>query len=50
MPSVLIGVDADGTVVQWNREAEQRYGTLDKACWSWSFWQIRWQIRRAFGS
>jgi hypothetical protein len=35
---------------EWNREAEQRYGTLDKACWSWSFWQIGWQIRRVFGS
>ncbi|CAN2043528.1 two-component system, NtrC family, sensor kinase [Candidatus Magnetomoraceae bacterium gMMP-1] len=32
MPSVLIGVDTDGRVTQWNREAEKETGiTTDKA-------------------
>ncbi|MDF7823249.1 PAS domain S-box protein [Pontiellaceae bacterium B12227] len=28
MPSILIGVDAEGTVIQWNRQAEERTGLL----------------------
>jgi hypothetical protein len=35
---------------EWNDLAEHRYGTLNKASWSWSFSQIGWQIRRVFGS
>jgi PAS domain S-box-containing protein len=28
MPSILIGVDAEGRVIQWNRKAEERTGLL----------------------
>ncbi len=28
MPSILVGVDADGTVIQWNRQAESTTGHL----------------------
>ena len=34
----------------WNREAWRRYGNLEDACWSWSYTQIGYQIRRMFGS
>ncbi|MEE9369664.1 MAG: PAS domain S-box protein [Pontiella sp.] len=30
MPSILIGVDAEGTVIQWNRQAESTTGLLSK--------------------
>jgi PAS domain S-box-containing protein len=30
MPSILVGVDAHGTVIQWNRQAEAKTGHLSK--------------------
>ena len=48
MPSVLVGVDAEGRVTQWNREAERMTGVSPDKAWarllSDVFPQLSWEM------